>query len=138
MNSRRPVKKSGLQLYGEKEVHAAMMHMVVVSQRTFIHQLFHRLPHAGALLFPPAVKECHLHVDEPAIWVFQQLIHHRVQDVLHPRMLDVIAIWSQQFEQQSAFTRNLFVCTHVHKIRAVCSNVYSAASLDKMNGLSCV
>lgn len=68
-----------------------MMHMVG-SQSTFIHQLLHRLPHAGTLFFPPAVEECHLHVDESPIWVFQQLIHHRVQDVLHPRMLDVIAI----------------------------------------------
>lgn len=91
MNSRRPENKSAWKVYGEKEVHVVKMH-VVLSQRTFIHQLFHRLPHAGALLFPPAVKEGHLHVDESPIWVFQQLIHHRVQDVLHPRMLDVIAI----------------------------------------------
>lgn len=64
----------------------------VVSQRTFINQLFHRQPHAGGLLLPPAVKECHLHIDESPVWIFQQLIHHGVQDVLHPRMLDVIAI----------------------------------------------
>lgn len=65
---------------------------IVVPQHTFIHQLFHCLLHVGALPFPPAVKEGHLHVDESPVWVFQQLIHHRVQDVLHPCMLDVIAI----------------------------------------------
>lgn len=47
-----------------------MMHLVV-PERTFIHQLFHRLLHAGALLLPPAVKESHLHVDESPVWVFQ-------------------------------------------------------------------
>lgn len=72
-------------------VSKVMMHFAG-SQRTFINQLLHCLPHAGGLLLPPAVKECHLHIDESPIWIFQQLIHHWVQDVLHPRVLDVVAI----------------------------------------------
>ena len=66
---------------------------------TFVDQLFDRLLRAGALLLPPAVEERRLHVDEPPVRILQQLIHHRVQDVLHPRMLDVIT-----------------VCTHTHTV----------------------
>lgn len=60
--------------------------------RTFVNQLCDRLLHAGALLLPPAVEEGRLNVDEPPVWILQQLVHHRVQDVLNTGMLDVVAI----------------------------------------------
>lgn len=62
---------------------------------TLVNQLLDRLLRAGALLLPPAVEEARLHVDEPSVWVLQQLIHHRVQDVLNAGVLDVVTIFTQ-------------------------------------------
>lgn len=60
--------------------------------RTFIYKLPDGLLHGCALLLPPAVEKCRLHIDEPPVRILQQLIDHGVQDVLHARVLDVITI----------------------------------------------
>lgn len=58
---------------------------------TFRNQLPHGLAHGFRLQPPPASKECHFHIDETLAGVSQKLRNDRVEDVLHPSMLDVIA-----------------------------------------------
>lgn len=78
--------------------------MQSVASCTFIHQLLDCLLHAGALLSPPAVEERRLHIDEPPVRILKQLIHNRVQDVLHPRMLDVVTIYTRLHKQAQIHT----------------------------------
>jgi hypothetical protein len=40
------------------------------------------------LVDPPLPEERRFHVDEPSVGVFLQFIHHRVENVLHPSVLD--------------------------------------------------
>ena len=42
----------------------------------------------GILLLCVLGKKCHLHVDKGLVWVTTKLVNDRIQDVLHPGMLD--------------------------------------------------
>ena len=59
---------------------------------TLSHQHIHILACLLILLIPPAVEECNLHIDEPPLWVGQQVDHHSVQDVYYTCSLDVSTI----------------------------------------------
>lgn len=59
---------------------------------TFIDQLSDDAAYGLILLLPPAIEKGRLHVDKAASWILLKLLHHRVQDVLNPGMLDIIAV----------------------------------------------
>ena len=56
---------------------------------TFIHKSMNGVMHLVILLEPPLPEEGRLHVNKPPARVVQQCIHHRVQNVLDSRPLNV-------------------------------------------------
>ena len=52
-------------------------------QQTFIDQSFDCMSHAVMLFIPPAPEESYLYIDEALLGVSSQFPDHRVQDVLH-------------------------------------------------------
>lgn len=87
---------------------------------TFVNQLLHRLLHVGALLPPPAEEERRLHVDEAAVRVLEQLIHHRVQDVLNPGVLDVVAIYTDTQSCSVTTLKNMQIYLSFNETDAFC------------------
>ena len=60
-------------------------------QSTLVDELSHFRAHRIGLLVPPTPEEGHFNVDETSIAVLLQRVHHRVENVLHTGVLNVIS-----------------------------------------------